>query len=103
MKRLTLSLLLSLLAFGVSAQPWSDGGWRSARNDTITINDLMGDDDPRMHITLDQAVAQVRRNNRGRVLSAKTVRQKGMFVHRIKLLTPKKKVVIHEIEAGLVR
>lgn len=103
MKRLTLSLLLSLLACGVSAQPWSDGSWQSAGNDTITINDLMGDDDPRMQITLDEAVAQVRRNNKGRVLSAKTVRQKGMFVHRIKLLTPKKKVVIHEIEAGLIR
>ncbi len=103
MKRLTLSLLLSLLACGVSAQPWSDGGWQIARNDTITINDLMGDEDPRLQVTLDQAVEQVRRNNKGRVLSAKTVRQNGMFVHRIKLLTPQKKVVIHEIEAGLTR
>jgi uncharacterized membrane protein YkoI len=101
MNRLILTLLLSLLASGVSAQPWSDGGWRSAQTDTITINDLMGDDDPRMQITLDQAVAQVRRETRGRILSAKTVRQKGMFVHRIKVLTPQKQVQIHEIEAGL--
>ena len=103
MNRLSLILLLSLLASGVSAQPWSDGGWVSARNDTVTINDLMGDEDPRMHITLDQAVAQVRRETRGRILKARTIRQKGMFVHRIKVLTKKKKVEIHEIEAGLIR
>ncbi len=103
MNRLILTLLLSLLASGVSAQPWRGGGWQSAKNDTITINDLMGDDDPRMQVTLNEAVAQVRRESRGRILSAKTIRQKGMFVHRIKVLTPENKVVIHEIEAGLVR
>ena len=101
MIRLSLALLLSLLAFGASAQTWSDGSWRSAQNGTVTINDLMGEQDPRLQVTLDEAVAQVRRESGGRVLSAKTVRQKGMFVHRIKVLTPKRQVQIHEIEAGL--
>ena len=103
MNRLILTLLLSLLASGVSAQTWSDGGWRSAQNGTVTINDLMGNDDPRMQVTLDEAVAKVRRETRGRILKAKTIRQKGMFVHRIKVLTPNKTVEIHEIEAGLIR
>jgi uncharacterized membrane protein YkoI len=101
MTRFTLALLLSLLACSAQAQPWSEGGWRSAQNGTVTINDLMGNDDPRLQVTLDEAVAQVRRESGGRVLSAKTVRQNGMFVHRIKVLTPQKQVVIHEIEAGL--
>ena len=103
MNRLTLTLLLSLLACSASAQPLSNGGWRSAQNDTVTINDLMGNDDPRLQVTLDQAVAQVREETGGRVLSAKTVRENGIFVHRIKVLTPNKQVVIHEIEAGLTR
>jgi uncharacterized membrane protein YkoI len=104
MTRLTLALLLSLTAFAATAQPaWHGGGWQSAQNGTVTIQDLMGNDDPRMQVTLDQAVAQVRRETKGRVLSAKTVRDNGMFVHRIKVLTPENQVEIHEIEAGLTR
>ncbi|MEN8170863.1 MAG: PepSY domain-containing protein [Pseudomonadota bacterium] len=99
MNRLTLALFLSLLASGLSAQPWSEGGWQSAQNGTITTDDLMGDDDPRLLLTLDEAVAQVRSETGGRVLSAKTVRQNGLRVYRIKVLTPQKQVVIHEIEA----
>jgi uncharacterized membrane protein YkoI len=101
MNRLSLALLLSLLACTATAQPWSNGGWRSAQSGTVTINDLMGDQDPRLDISLDDAVAQVRRETGGRVLSAKTIREKGIFVHRIKVLTPQKQVQIHEIEAGL--
>lgn len=103
MTRLTLALLLSLLAFGASAQTWGDGSWQSAANSTVTVNDLMGDDDPRLLITLDEAVAQVRSESGGRVLSAKTIHQNGALVHRIKVLTPQKQVVIHEIEAGDAR
>jgi len=103
MKRLFPILLLSLLSSVASAQPWVDGGWQSAQNGTVSINDLMGTCAPRVQVTLDEAVAQVRRESNGRILSAKTIRQNGMFVHRIKELTPQKQVVIHEIEAGLVR
>lgn len=100
MNRLILTLLLSLLAGSAFAQPWNGDGWRSAQNGTVTINDLMGSDDPRMQPTLDEAVEKVRRDTGGRVLSAKTVRQEGMFIHRIKVLTPQKQVHIYEIEAG---
>jgi len=104
MNRLTLALLLSLLAGAATAQqPLHDGGWRSAQNGTVTIDDLKGNDDPRLLLTLDQAVAQVRRETGGRVLSAETIHQGGALVHRIKVLTPQKQVQIHEIEAGDAR
>jgi uncharacterized membrane protein YkoI len=103
MNRLTLVLLLSLTAGAATAQPWAPDGWQSAQNGTVTIEDLMGNDDPRLQVTLDQAVAQVRRETGGRVLSATTVRDHGVFVHRIKVLTPQNQVQIHEIEAGLTR
>lgn len=101
MTRLSLALLLSLLAGSATAQTWGNGGWRSAQNGTVTIQDLMGNEDPRLQVSLDEAVAQVRRETGGRVLSAKTIVDKGVFVHRIKVLTPDKQVQIHEIEAGL--
>ncbi len=103
MTRLTIALLLPLLASTASAQPWRDGSWRSAQNDTVTIEDLMDNAQPRLQLTLDEAVAQVRRETGGRVLSAKTVRQGDMLLHRIKVLTPQKQVQIHEIEAGTAR
>ena len=105
MTRFSLALLLSLLATSVSAtaQTWSGGGWQQAESGTITINDLMGSDDPRLLISLDEAVEQVRRETGGRVLSAKTINQSGVLVHRIKVLTPQKQVQIHEIEAGDAR
>lgn len=102
MNRLTLALLLCLLAGAATAQPWG-GGWQSAQNGTVTVEDLMGSDDPRLQVSLDQATAQVRRETGGRVLSATTVREGGLFVHRIKVLTPQNQVQIHEIEAGLAR
>lgn len=101
--RPSLALLLSLLAASAVAQPWTGGSWQSAQNGTVTVDDLMGNDDPRLQVTLDQAVAKVRRESGGRVLSAKTVRENGLFVHRIKILTPQNQVQIHEIEAGLTR
>jgi uncharacterized membrane protein YkoI len=103
MNRLTLALLLCLLAGAATAQPWGGGNWQSAQNGTVTVEDLMGSDDPRLQVSLDQATAQVRRETGGRVLSATTVREGGLFVHRIKVLTPQNQVQIHEIEAGLAR
>jgi len=38
-------------------------------------------------ISLDEAVAKARRNNKGKVLSAETTRSDGRKVHRIKILT----------------
>ncbi|HEY9147538.1 MAG TPA: hypothetical protein VIQ22_00900 [Gammaproteobacteria bacterium] len=48
-------------------------------------------------MSLDQAVAQVRRETGGRILSAETVRANGRKVHRIKVLTDGNKVrIIHK-------
>lgn len=48
-------------------------------------------------MSLDQAVAQVRRETGGRILSAETVRNNGRKVHRIKVLTDGNKVrIIHK-------
>lgn len=49
--------------------------------------------------SLDQAVAQVRKQTGGRILSAETVQKKGRKVHRIKVLTRDNKVRIIHVEA----
>lgn len=103
MTRLTLIMLLSLFSAMASAQGWGGNTWRSAENRTITIQDLTADDNRGMEITLDEAVARVRRENKGRILSAKTIRKNGEIIHRIKQLTPQNQVIIHMIEAGSTR
>ena len=103
MSRFSLALLLSLLAGSAAAHPSSDEHWHMVQNGTVTVEDLMGSDDPRLLLTLEEAVEQVRRETGGRVLSAKTVHEGKLIVHRIKVLTPQKQVQIHEIEAGNTR
>lgn len=49
--------------------------------------------------SLDHAVAQVRRETGGRILSAETVEKKGKRVHRIKVLTADNKVRIVRVPA----
>lgn len=103
MKYLLTALLLSLgLAAGSAsaASVWQDSPMQLAARD-VTVNDLMGSDDPRIKVPLSEAVADVQRETGGRVLSAKTVRKEGLFVHRIKVLTPDKRVLIYEVDAGL--
>lgn len=94
MKRLALSLLLCLMAASASAQSWQGGAWQSAKNEVVQPG-------PAQSLTpsLDEAVAQLRRETGGRVLSASTVSKKGRTIHRIKLLTPQQKVEVHEVEA----
>lgn len=95
-----LTLSLTLAAATASAAPaWHQGTLQLAGD--VTINDLMGADDPRIKKPLSEAVDDVRRETGGRILSAKTVRKGDLFVHRIKVLTPDKRVVIYEIDAGL--
>ena len=50
-------------------------------------------------ISLDEAVAKARRNNKGKVLSAKTTRSDGRKVHRIKILTKDGRVKRIRIDA----
>ena len=92
MTRSTLVLLLCLFTAAASAQ-----------GRTITIQDLTASDNTELDITLDEAVAKVRRENPGRILSAKTIRKNGTVIHRIKQLTPQNQVIIHKIEAGSTR
>ena len=43
-------------------------------------------------VPLDSAVSQIRDQQKGRVLSAETLRQNGREVHRIRVLTPEGRV-----------
>jgi hypothetical protein len=51
-------------------------------------------------ISLSQAVEQVRRDTGGRVLSADTLSEGGGRIHRIKVLTPDRRVRVIRIRAG---
>jgi len=51
-------------------------------------------------ISLDQAIAQVRRQTGGRILSANTVNQGGRKTHRIKVLMPNGVVRVINVNAG---
>lgn len=102
MIRHTAALLLLLLVTTVTAQTVS-GEYVQLAQGTVTTKDLMGSDDPRIEVSLSEAVAEVRKKSGGRVLSAKTLRQHGQYVHRIKVLTPDNRVVTYDYEAGDIR
>lgn len=51
-------------------------------------------------MNLDQAVEQVRRDTGGRILSADTESDDGRGVHRIKVLTPDRRVRVIRIDNG---
>ena len=51
-------------------------------------------------VSLDEAVAQARRQHNGKVLSAETVREDGRKEHRIKILTKDGRVKRTRIDAG---
>jgi len=51
-------------------------------------------------ISLNEAVAQARRQNKGKVLSAETVNINGRKVHQIKILTKDGRVKRTRIDAG---
>ncbi|WP_303901228.1 PepSY domain-containing protein [Thiohalomonas denitrificans] len=89
MKRLTAALLL-FLALGAHTSLAAPSGYNQSN---LTMAQASG-------MALDQAAAQVRRETGGRILSAETVREKGRKVHRIKVLTPDRKVRIVRIEAN---
>lgn len=65
-------------------------------DNTVTVQDLLGG--PQDGMSLDQAVNKVKRETGGRILSAKTVKKDGVTVHRIKVLTPDKRVMVYEID-----
>ena len=94
MRALIPALALCLFATAAAAAPEKlllaqDGG-------TVTIQDLT--ESNKSGMSLDQAVRKVRRETGGRILSAKTIKKEGVWVHRIKVLTPDKRVMIYEID-----
>ncbi len=50
-------------------------------------------------VTLEEAVEQVRKETGGRILSAETVKANGRRVHRIKVLTPDRRVRVVNVDA----
>jgi hypothetical protein len=92
MRHIILAVVISVFALPAGAEP-----------QTITIYDLMGDDDPRLSLSLDEAVEQVRRESSGRILSARTIKVGGELIHRIEVLAPGERIEIHDVEAGYAR
>lgn len=91
MKQLTAALLI-LLAFA-SAAATAAPNWHRYDGLQQVAKKSSG-------ISLDQAAEQVRKQTGGRILSAETVTRNGRTVHRIKVLTPKHRVIIREINAN---
>jgi uncharacterized membrane protein YkoI len=93
-----LFLLLSgmLLAGAAQARPT----WNDDQPHRYTENSFDRKSSEHRGISLDAAVAKVRRETGGRILSAETVNQGGRRVHRIKVLTPDKRVRIINVDAG---
>lgn len=50
-------------------------------------------------VSLEQAVAQVKQETKGRILTAETVNRKGRLTHRIKVLLPNGKVRVMHVDA----
>lgn len=81
-------MFIGLLLSPAQASPWRDDPGRPllqlARNEGVS---------------LEEAVAQVRRKTGGRILSAETRSRNGVTVHRIKVLTGDQRVRIIEVDA----
>jgi len=93
-----LFLLLSgmLLAGAAQARPT----WNDDQPHRYAENSFNHKPPPQQGISLNAAVAQVQRETGGRILSAETVNKGGHRVHRIKVLTPDKRVRIINVDAG---
>jgi uncharacterized membrane protein YkoI len=51
-------------------------------------------------VSLDEAVASVKKQTRGRILTAETIQRKGQAVHRIKVLLPNGSVRVMYVDAN---
>ena len=82
-------ILLMFLTTGisaVSADPFT------SRGDIIRLAAREG-------VTLDEAVARVKHQTKGRVLTAETIQREGKAVHRIKVLLPNGSVRVMYVDA----
>lgn len=70
---------------------------------TVTVQDLMGGDDPRLEVSLKEARERVLDETGGKLVSSKTIRLEGVFVHRIVVITPAGEELTYDIDAGLAQ
>lgn len=92
-----LTLLILLLTLAVTPT-WADRGFNI--NSLRYVDNREANSSSQTSNSLDQAVEQVRQETGGRVLSARTVRNNGDRIHRIKILTRDRKVKIIRIPAS---
>jgi uncharacterized membrane protein YkoI len=97
MKYILFLLLFGILLGGAAqARP----AWNNDQPHRYAENSFNHKPPPQQGVSLDAAVARVRRETGGRILSAETVNQGGHRVHRIKVLTPDHRVRIINVDAG---
>lgn len=84
---LTLLVLLTPTIATVSASPFA------TQYDPIQLAAREG-------VSLDEAVAQVKKQTKGRILTAETIQRKGQPVHRIKVLLPNGSVRVMYVDAN---
>jgi len=96
MKKLLATTLLCMILAGTA---FADPRWMHAENQSFIPRHERSDKQRSTSIDLEDAIARVRRDTGGRVLSASTVRNNGRSVHRIKVLTNDQRVRIINVNA----
>jgi len=87
------ALIIACTATAVQAKPRDeDERGREREREHRALRDREGPN------SLDEAVSRVRRETRGRVLSADTEERDGDAVHRIKVLTPSGRVRVLTVD-----
>ena len=103
--RRSLQILMAFLGL-MAAMPGYAGGLQSGQIASIDASTLSGNTEfaPEYRITqsdglsLSQAVEQVRRKHKGRIVSAETRRSGNREVHHIKVLTDSGKVITEKVQ-----
>lgn len=102
MYRLIPLIVIGLLSYAGSAPATPDTHHPGARAETpaplVVAQRQKGGE-----ISLEEAVEQVRAETGGRILSAETVQSQGRRVHRIKVLTPDRRVRVVNVDAATGR
>ena len=96
MKKLLATTLLSMILAGTA---FAEPRWMHAENQSFIPKQERSHKQRPTSIDLEDAIAKVRRDTGGRVLSANTVRKNGRSVHRIKVLTDDQRVRIINVNA----
>jgi hypothetical protein len=94
-----LVLPLVLLLFGAGPLPAAPAIVSAAGMHQAAAMPIAAERRPGEEVTLEEAVEQVRKETGGRILSAETVKSNGRRVHRIKVLTPDRRVRVVNVDA----